>query len=376
VIPGNLLTPYQPSPDLGRLTIAVTDPNNGGAGSPGAIIAISQGGKAVGGGATSSDGAISKLLPPGDYKFDVSGPTGGGSGQVVYQTLKGTGGTGTVTKDQITQVSGTLAIPKLDTTTEIARESLRAADLAAAKLPGWAFLNFTTDDNMVLGTGNAPEPTHFAQWCDPNLSTTGDSKVVPGHTWFQDWTVVPGEANPATAPEDAQAIPDNTWWVQALHVKLTGDMAKGTQFVLRDFNMDDVFPLGCVNGVRVGGNNDNVWNANRVLYIGPGIMKTDGSDNLITLVGYEFGGGAGNNVDLGGPNLVAYSGGSVTPPTGGSGDINADGKVNVQDATLSLAFAVGTKTPTDPQKAAGDINGDGKLDIKDATLILKKAVGA
>jgi len=60
---------------------------------------------------------------------------------------------------------------------------------------------------------------------------------------------------------------------------------------------------------------------------------------------------------------------------GGSGDINADGKVNVQDATLSLAFAVGTKTATDAQKTAGDINGDGKLDIKDATLILKKAVG-
>ena len=64
---------------------------------------------------------------------------------------------------------------------------------------------------------------------------------------------------------------------------------------------------------------------------------------------------------------------SATP--GVKGDINADGKVDLKDATLSLSFAVGTKTPTDPQKAAGDVNGDGKLDLKDATLILGAAVG-
>jgi len=56
------------------------------------------------------------------------------------------------------------------------------------------------------------------------------------------------------------------------------------------------------------------------------------------------------------------------------GDLNADGKVNVQDATLSLNIAVGNLQPTDAQKAAGDFNGDGKLNIQDTTLILNKAV--
>jgi len=105
------------------------------------------------------------------------------------------------------------------------------------------------------------------------------------------------------------------------------------------------------------------------------VLKTDGSDNLITLVGYEGGGGAGHNVDSGGPTLVAYSGGTVTPPTGTLGDLNGDNKVDVKDATISLSIAVGTKTATGDQTTLGDYNKDGKLDLKDTTLILKKAVG-
>jgi hypothetical protein len=58
------------------------------------------------------------------------------------------------------------------------------------------------------------------------------------------------------------------------------------------------------------------------------------------------------------------------------GDLNADGKVNVQDATTSLRIAVGSITPTDAQKAAGDVNHDGKWNVQDTTLILRFAVGA
>lgn len=57
------------------------------------------------------------------------------------------------------------------------------------------------------------------------------------------------------------------------------------------------------------------------------------------------------------------------------GDLNADTKVNVQDATLSLRIAVGLLTPSDDQKTAGDVNKDGKLNIQDTTLILQVAVG-
>jgi hypothetical protein len=58
-----------------------------------------------------------------------------------------------------------------------------------------------------------------------------------------------------------------------------------------------------------------------------------------------------------------------------NGDLNGDGKVNVQDATVSLSISVGLITPTDPQIILGDINGDGKLNVQDTTLILKKVVG-
>jgi hypothetical protein len=62
-------------------------------------------------------------------------------------------------------------------------------------------------------------------------------------------------------------------------------------------------------------------------------------------------------------------------PTVKLGDLNGDGNVNVQDATLSLRIAVGLLTPTDAQKAAGDVNKDGKWNVQDATLILRAAVG-
>jgi hypothetical protein len=58
------------------------------------------------------------------------------------------------------------------------------------------------------------------------------------------------------------------------------------------------------------------------------------------------------------------------------GDLNNDGKINVQDATLSLRIAVGSLTATDAQKAAGDVNHDGKWNVQDTTLILRRAVGA
>jgi hypothetical protein len=66
----------------------------------------------------------------------------------------------------------------------------------------------------------------------------------------------------------------------------------------------------------------------------------------------------------------------VGPPPGTLGDLNGDGKVNVQDATTSLRIAVGSIIPTDAQKAAGDVNHDGKWNVQDTTLILRFAVGA
>lgn len=85
---------------------------------------------------------------------------------------------------------------------------------------------------------------------------------------------------------------------------------------------------------------------------------------------------------------------SVTSPEGSAspavvyGDLNGDGKVNVQDATMALQIAVGLVQATDAQMAAGDVAptpgigpragqpfGDGKVNVSDATRILQRAVG-
>ncbi len=58
------------------------------------------------------------------------------------------------------------------------------------------------------------------------------------------------------------------------------------------------------------------------------------------------------------------------------GDINDDGGVNVQDAILSLQFAVNLKPPTsDRQRNAADVNGDHQLNVQDSILVLQRAVG-
>jgi len=73
--------------------------------------------------------------------------------------------------------------------------------------------------------------------------------------------------------------------------------------------------------------------------------------------------------------------GTITVPgtgnTGGGklGDINNDGKINVQDATLALRAAVSLVTLTPAQVTAADVNKDGKVNVQDATKILRVAVG-
>jgi hypothetical protein len=72
---------------------------------------------------------------------------------------------------------------------------------------------------------------------------------------------------------------------------------------------------------------------------------------------------------------VAASVVEVVPPTPLKGDVNGDGKVNVQDATLALRAAVGLIQLTADQQAAADITKDGKVNVQDATLVLRMAVG-
>jgi hypothetical protein len=66
----------------------------------------------------------------------------------------------------------------------------------------------------------------------------------------------------------------------------------------------------------------------------------------------------------------------VNQPTGGlKGDVNNDGAIRSNDATLALRIAAGLMVPDEYQKWAADMNGDGVVRSNDATLILRKAAG-
>ena len=57
------------------------------------------------------------------------------------------------------------------------------------------------------------------------------------------------------------------------------------------------------------------------------------------------------------------------------GDLNGDGQLTAQDASLMLQHVAG-KTPIDENTLkAADINGDGEVTAQDASLILQKVAG-
>jgi hypothetical protein len=57
------------------------------------------------------------------------------------------------------------------------------------------------------------------------------------------------------------------------------------------------------------------------------------------------------------------------------GDVNGDGNIKSNDATLILRIVAGLLEPNDYQKCAADFNGDGKIASNDAMLVLRKAAG-
>lgn len=75
----------------------------------------------------------------------------------------------------------------------------------------------------------------------------------------------------------------------------------------------------------------------------------------------------------------------ASPTSGGShsGDINSDGRVDINDALLALKADLGLVQLSAADLLHGDVGplvsnipvGDGRIDIEDAILILRKAVG-
>ena len=145
----------------------------------------------------------------------------------------------------------------------------------------------------------------------------------------------------------------------------------GRDLVFDHFNVDDS-DVTYFNGTQIGA---TTGAGTLRSYTIPNKLVKFGGDNVIAILNHNDAGDSGITDRTNVPRIHVASGAAVVAPPSVKGDINGDGKVDLKDATLSLSFAVNTKTPTDPQKAAGDVNGDGKLDLKDATLILGAAVG-
>lgn len=79
------------------------------------------------------------------------------------------------------------------------------------------------------------------------------------------------------------------------------------------------------------------------------------------------GGGIGTLAQVG---TYTAKGPAYTP-----GDLNDDGRVRANDATLALRGAAGLETLTETQTLAADVNGDGRVRANDATMILRFAAG-
>ncbi len=56
------------------------------------------------------------------------------------------------------------------------------------------------------------------------------------------------------------------------------------------------------------------------------------------------------------------------------GDINYDGRIDVQDVTLALRYVLGVEVLTEAQQLLADVNNDGAVNVQDVTLISQKAL--
>jgi hypothetical protein len=222
------------------------------------------------------------------------------------------------------------------------------------------------------------------QWLiylDPSVDPFDDfSAVNADESSFKPWDVTLANGNWAEFL-DAEGVANANMdgWLR-LHLKLPAEWGKDFRGPLRlhgyNFNASEE---AFFNGTSIGetglltkddGGPVRVADTIRDYPVPEEIVNWDG-DNVIAIHGWHDAGSGGFTTSR--PELTVTT---ITVPSVTLGDLNADGKVNVQDATTSLRIAVGSLTPTDAQKAAGDVNHDGKWNVQDTTLILRFAVGA
>jgi hypothetical protein len=270
-------------------------------------------------------------------------------------------------------------------TYEISRDALGTADAAniqtvtqTATAGQSLTADFTTAPVFPLSTANGLQwkvIDDTAQDDESYAKTTGVDESA-----FSDVVV------PATLESQSLGADFAFSWYR-VHFQMPADFKsfQGKDLILTGFNVDDA-DVTYFNGTKIGSDGTfptDPLDPNNTGYVGesgdvrtytiPANLVNWTGDNVLAINGYDAGGDAGITATA---PVITVVGGSVTPPpTTKLGDLNGDGNVNVQDATLSLRIAVGLLTPSDAQKTAGDVNKDGKWNVQDATLILRAAVG-
>ena len=101
---------------------------------------------------------------------------------------------------------------------------------------------------------------------------------------------------------------------------------------------------------------------------GPTGMAIDADGNLY--VTESKGGRVKKVIGVAAPGLIA---GKPFPPR--PGDLNADGKITLTDATLALRLVVGLWSATEAQAKTADFDSSGKVDLADVLQILRAAIG-
>ena len=57
------------------------------------------------------------------------------------------------------------------------------------------------------------------------------------------------------------------------------------------------------------------------------------------------------------------------------GDLNGDGRIDVQDVVLAMRHTLGLEGLNDLQGFLADVNGDGKVNVQDVSQIMQKSLG-
>ncbi len=57
------------------------------------------------------------------------------------------------------------------------------------------------------------------------------------------------------------------------------------------------------------------------------------------------------------------------------GDVNVDGRIDVQDVALAMRCALGLEILTDQQRFLADVNADGMVNVQDVSLLMQKSLG-